>query len=74
MAERVVMQMRVRQETKDKLDYLKKFNPDVPWDIILEPVIKEVLLPKPQSNSTKPPPIIQLAVKYPGAEEPMVEG
>ena len=62
---RVVMTMKVKPETKEKLDTLKRFNPDIPWDTILEPIIKPVRLPKAQCASVKPPPIYSLQVKYP---------
>lgn len=61
---RIVYTMRVKLTTKAKLDRLKQFNADVPWDTILEPILKGILLPKSQSQSTKSPPIIPITVKY----------
>ena len=61
---RIVYTMRVRLATKAKLDRFKQYNPDVPWDILLEPILKQIPHPKPQSKSTKPPPIIPIAIKY----------
>ena len=65
MPERVVIQMRVRPETKEKLDYLKRANPDVHWDLILEPLIKDVKLPKAQCASVKDPPKVTAIVNVP---------
>jgi len=62
---RIVMTMKVKPETKEKLDRLKRHNPDIPWDTILEPITRQVLLPKSQCASTKPPPIYALTVVYP---------
>ena len=56
MPEREVIQMRVRHETKARLNRLKELNPDVHWDLLLEPCIKDILLPKAQCASVKIPP------------------
>lgn len=62
MPERVVIQMRVRPETKAKLNRLKENNPDVHWDLLLEPITKDVLLPKTQCASVKEAPKITAAI------------
>jgi hypothetical protein len=65
MPERVVIQMRVRPETKAKLNRLKECNPDVHWDLLLQPIIKDVLLPKAQCASVKEPPKITAIINVP---------
>ena len=65
MPERVVIQMRVRPETKAKLNRLKENNPDVHWDLLLQPIIKDVLLPKSQCASVKEPPKITAIINAP---------
>ena len=54
----VYLSMRVRTETKEKLDYLKQTNPDKSWDMLLEPVI----------NFGDKPPKIPIIVHYPAPE------
>ena len=61
---KVVFSIRVEQVVKAKLDRLKEYNPDTSWETILEPIITQVRLPKPQSKSTVPPPIIPTEVQY----------
>lgn len=61
---RVIITMLVKPETKDKLNRLKEYNSEISWDLILEPIISQVLLPKPQSRSVNPPPIIKMDVNY----------
>lgn len=61
---RIIYTMRVKAVTKEKLDRLKRFNPDISWDLILLPITNQVSLPKPQSKNTTPPPTIELEVNY----------
>ena len=46
MAEREVYQMRVRHETKLKLEQLKKKYPDDHWDKLLKPLIDGIHVPR----------------------------
>ena len=62
MPERVVYQMRVRPETRNHLDYIKKCNPDLYWDKILESFLQTYKMPKPQCASVKEPPKIAATV------------
>ena len=65
MPERVVIQMRVRPETKARLNRLKEINHDIHWDLLLEPCIKDILLPKSQCASVKPVPKITAIINVP---------
>jgi len=65
MPERVVYQMRVRPETKEHLDYIKKCHPDIYWDKIIEPFLQLYKMPKRQCASVKEPPKITAIVVTP---------
>jgi hypothetical protein len=63
--EKTTLSIRVNHDTKVKLERLKKYNPEISWDVILEPIVNQIKLPKPQSHSTKLPPIIPVKVNLP---------
>jgi hypothetical protein len=48
---RVVISMRVRPETKRKLEQLQQNNPDVHWDLLLEPLLKGIHVPRNRSEA-----------------------
>jgi hypothetical protein len=68
MPERRVYQMRVRDETWEHLDYIKRCHPDIYWDKLLEPFLKLYKRPKAQCASVKAPPIIEITPQEPTEE------